>query len=535
MRNLVINPSGEATTYGSWFGSQGDLTYQATDRTALYAEGFVKYVATTLSAGGNWVTFRGNLDPPAQGMYAIADTSGGAACRVSVSAPEATYVSLYVQYMMQNDLTTETTEISYTTLSREFIAGPVSIAANADNWTAIEGSGVDIPTNATHWYPMVMLSGPTANTSPPGTGTFYIDGAFVPDTGDLAAVAYFDGDMLGYHWEGQAHASASATGAPAEGLIQVTFPPQTDEEIARAAISRRRDGDLCVAGDVMINGLTLNYIDSYGVLWVLSDLEGWWTTPDNDVPDIDRGWADGSYETRGRYQARVITMTGSFFPPAPGEVAPARDRLLRAVSLVHQPGWFMTRELDVIKGARVVASGQPSISTVNTVGRTDFSIGLRAPDPLKYSIRNGDPPGYDSMTITTRSQVVLGRTYPRVFNQVYPGANLGPSDAFVTNYGNFNSPPLLTVNGPAPGPCYIINSTTEQTMTVTKPLLAGEVLSIDCGTRQVSLNGGLNKRSYLDLFTDWIELAPGPNRIYFEDAGGSTATLTIEWRSSWIG
>ena len=65
--------------------------------------------------------------------------------------------------------------------------------------------------------------------------------------------------------------------------------------------------------DVQLGELLLNYLDSStGVVWVLSDLQGWWTLPDPEFPDIARGWGDGSYDANGRYTARVLTLEGSF-------------------------------------------------------------------------------------------------------------------------------------------------------------------------------------------------------------------------------
>jgi hypothetical protein len=69
--------------------------------------------------------------------------------------------------------------------------------------------------------------------------------------------------------------------------------------------------------DIVLGDFVFNTIDEYGVTWVITDIEGWWQHPEPDMPDIPRGFGDGSYDVKGRYQARMITLTGSFLTPTP--------------------------------------------------------------------------------------------------------------------------------------------------------------------------------------------------------------------------
>lgn len=298
---------------------------------------------------------------------------------------------------------------------------------------------------------------------------------------------------------------------------------------------------LCLSKDVEIEGLVMNTIDSYGVVWLVSDLEGWWTTPEPEVPDVPRAWFDGSYETRGRYGARTFNLVGSFIPHSPRDVSAARDRLIRAVNLCHAGGWFMTHETlggeRLTKGAKVWLAGQPLITTTGLNGKTDFSIALRAPDSLKHSIKDAVPPGYNSLSLLTTSSQYPERGFPKTYPWKYPEAVFGSTSAIAVNDGNAVTWPILRLAGPTNGAIRIFNSDTQQEFRIKRKLYAGEVLEIDCFTRQVTLNGEGNFRFYLDVDVDWLMLQPGSNKIWFsEEVIGKIRTeLEILWRSSWIG
>jgi hypothetical protein len=73
-----------------------------------------------------------------------------------------------------------------------------------------------------------------------------------------------------------------------------------------------------------------------------------------------------------------------------------------------------------------------------------------------------------------------------------------------------------------------------------------QYLDIDTKTREVKIGeyGSLTPssgsfRGLLEPLVDWIYLAPGKNKIYFNDSGtGSSTTyptLEIYWRSGWVG
>jgi hypothetical protein len=350
--------------------------------------------------------------------------------------------------------------------------------------------------------------------------------------------------------------------------------------------------------DVSIGGLILNTVDENGVVWICTDIEGWWVHPEPEVRDIPRGWGDGSYDVRGRYQARQITLNGVFLVPDPSYVAQARAKLIKETDLVYVGDWLRTDESPV-KASYVRLSGRPEIKTINSRGRTEFSIGLRAADPLKYEWYEGHELGYRSVTILGANSGVSGQD------------GIGQ----VNNTGNAYAPVILEVTGPVTGTATIQNNTTNEAITIigslrgvltptvtnkvltddvatlttsaAHGLLAGDqivvsgvdstfngtytiidvpttvtltyaktntnvvstaasgtvtfgpdILEIDTRDHEVALNGDVvGKRSLIDVLAEWTLLAPGVNEFSFVDDGDATsdASLAIYYRSAWLG
>lgn len=209
---------------------------------------------------------------------------------------------------------------------------------------------------------------------------------------------------------------------------------------------------LKLQANIILGDFIFNTVDEYGVVWVITDIEGWWRHPSADMPDIPRGFGDGSYDVQGRYTARTLSLNGVFLTPDPSLVEAARDRLIAATNLVYKGVWLKTGN-DPIRASFVRLSGDVDINTVNARGRTEFSIGLRAADPIKYSWNDQDPDGYTVVEIPAK-------------NTNNPESGSGT----VVNIGNYGVPCLLEVTGPFVSRGSIFNRTTEQLILLTQSL-----------------------------------------------------------------
>jgi Phage tail protein len=277
---------------------------------------------------------------------------------------------------------------------------------------------------------------------------------------------------------------------------------------------------LKLAEDIILNDFTLNRIDSNGVVWVVQDIEGWWNLPESQVRDIPRGWADGSYDVTGKWLPRNMTLKGSFLPPDPSLVSAARMELLNASALVYDGGWLRVYE-EPQKACFVRLSGRPQIQTVNARGRTDFSIGLRAANPIKYGWNDFLPDGYLLSTIPCKS---VSPAQTGILN--------------LPNEGNWDTTMVIEIDGPIIGPATIENQTTGELILIIAPVDAPSTLTIDTYRQEVDLDGDRDgARAMLDVLTNWMVLAPGDNSIKFEDIGSanSTAVMRVYYRPAFIG
>lgn len=186
-----------------------------------------------------------------------------------------------------------------------------------------------------------------------------------------------------------------------DSTILAASKQELENSIVNAALRKMPTpyiSGLKLQADININGLILNTIDENNVVWVCTDIKNWWTLPESEVPDIGRGLDDGSYNVRGRWKARVITLEGSILPPHPDYIAAARDKLISALSSLVYIGGTLAVDEGPVKVAKVYMIGQPTMDVKNARGRIDFSVQLRAGDPVKYSWNYQATDGYFSST-----------------------------------------------------------------------------------------------------------------------------------------
>lgn len=277
---------------------------------------------------------------------------------------------------------------------------------------------------------------------------------------------------------------------------------------------------LKLKADIVLGELILNTIDSSGVVWIASDIDGWWRLPEVESQDLPRGWGDGSYDAKGRYANRLITLNGSFLTQSPSQVVQARDKLVRAIDLVYKGGYLIVRE-DPDKSSWVRLSGTPSIQNVSARGRTNFSIGLKAVDPIKYELVDNDVNALNEQLVSMGGSVSI------------------------TNQGNTRVPLLieivggLTASPAAPVRISQTSNSPEKVITIVESQGSADRLNIDTYNREVLFNdqgyeAGLGaSRRRLSTLVDWFDLEPGVNSFSFTGTGA--ANCSIQYRSGWIG
>jgi hypothetical protein len=217
---------------------------------------------------------------------------------------------------------------------------------------------------------------------------------------------------------------------------------------------------LKLEGNIVLGDFVFNTIDEDGVVWVITDIDGWWTAPDVSAPNVERGFGDGSYDVRGRYNARSISLEGTILTPRPELIEPARDRLLSALDLVYKGAWLKTGT-NPIRASWVRLSGSVEINTTNSRGKTTFKAQLKAPDPIKYLWNPSDPDGYQTVELLAK-------------NALIPESGV----VSITNLGNYPVPLYFEVSGPIEGPATIFNRTREELIIITQRFRGREAIRV---------------------------------------------------------
>jgi len=543
--NLIVNPSFKTNTTG--WSATGSSTLSRITSDYFYGSSSLQ-VAKAASSNSGAVTSSRILVTQAL-SYAL-----GAYVKIDASQDAGTLVGRVQWY---NSATAGSLISTSNTISLDVIPG--------DDWVRLTGV-FTAPSGALS--ALISVVQPTAGTA---AETFYVD-----------AVLFEQASYLNEYLDEPTQ--ATETRLVDKGLSPVPYPKITG---------------LKLDAGVSLGSLVLNTIDEDGVVWICTDIEGWWNHPESDVQDIPRGYGDGSYDVRGRYQARQLTLNGVFLVPDSSYVAAARSKLIASTDLVYVGDWLRTNE-NPTKASYVRLSGRPEITTVNARGRTEFSIGLRAPDPLKYEWYADNELGYRSVVV--------------------PGKSASPAlsgQGSVVNTGNAYAPVVLEITGPLTGPGVIQNITTNEEITIIESLrgvltravsnkaltsnvatlttssahslLAGDeivvtgvdatfngtytvlaapttvtltyektannvvsaavsptgtitfgpdILEIDTRDHEVALNGdAIGKRNLIDVLAEWTLLAPGTNLFSFIDEGNAntTSSLTVYYRSAWLG
>jgi len=537
--NLVPNPSFKTDTTGWTATGSSTLSRVTTD--AFYGDGCL------------------------QVAKAAASNSGASASSIAASAAVVYTASAYVRVPSGQEDSALNAYVDWYNVSASVIS-TVSAAAtdltSLDGWVRLAVTGT-APTGTVS--AVLRIDQPAAGTA---GQTFLVDAV-------LFEASSFAGQYLDELAQGPENNAMDLA------LKRVPVPHLTGAELN---------------ADVALGPLVFNTVDEYGVVWVITQVEGWWNLPTPTMPNIERGFADGSYDVRGRFESRAITLSGVILPPDRTKLPAARERLLSAANLVYRGDWLRLDE-GPVKACWVRLVGQPTIDTVNPRGRTEFSLQLRASDPVKYEYV---PNNVDGKRVTALP----------VNNKLTPTETI----ATVTNSGNTDVTAVFQVVGPLYGPnASIENLTTGQAMTVvgslrplrtfvvtgratdldgvstltlstarhnvragdevtvsgtgvsgyngtwtvtaitsttvsyytglafestvsslTGALVAGaDVLEIDTYDREVALNGLVEgARSQLDTLTDWTYLKPGPNQVAYYDDNQSPTFIKSYSRDS---
>lgn len=153
-------------------------------------------------------------------------------------------------------------------------------------------------------------------------------------------------------------------------------------------------------------------------------------------------------------------------------------------------------------------------------------VQLAASDPRLYALTEGSEA--DTLPTTEGG---------REFNEVPPitfGAVSTGGLFTCTNDGTVLTWPVIKLTGPVTNP-RITNVTTDETLELELVVASGDYVLLDTDARTVLLNGTASRYSSLAQDSTWWGLQPGDNEVRYEASTTTASTITVTWRSAWLG
>lgn len=263
----------------------------------------------------------------------------------------------------------------------------------------------------------------------------------------------------------------------------------------------RHDTDPVWFGDTQVNNL-LVASQQTGVR--LTAIHGWDDRPDvRDVRELRSG-QDGEYADNLYLGGRTITVEGEVYGSSWVDLQ-ARKRVLAAL---FQPA----------STESVLKVPDPATAAPGTVWSSSGMTGYeRASVRVVEAIQFGD-------TLDPACQVwqvVLRASDPRVYSDVETSTDSGTSGTSartvtVDQGGSYETPPTLTVTGPATSPITVSSSDGETSLGIVGlGMVAGDTLQFDCDERTITLASGYASTR--------LAGALPPTAIWMMQDGGSTA------------
>jgi Phage tail protein len=258
--------------------------------------------------------------------------------------------------------------------------------------------------------------------------------------------------------------------------------------------------------------------DSNGTDWLWMQMQGW-DSPNVVGTVVQRASDHGGWATEQYFTPRTVTLTCQAAAQNQAQRDVARAALQAAIPVNDL--CLLTYNEPIPKQMLVRRASQ-IVETYADLATVQFSCVLIAPDPRKYSavLRT-----YNTNALASLFGTTLAFTLP-----VSMTAGLPPGTVTVTNAGDFETRPVITIGGPISGPSVTLDNARFISFSALT-LGAGDTLVISTDQKFGTLNGSYRAA---DINSWWWVLQPGSHTLTL---GGNTvggATMTIQYQDAWI-
>lgn len=364
--------------------------------------------------------------------------------------------------------------------------------------------------------------------APDLAGPFYYSGASVPVSGQVyrtgtGQYAYqFTVPWNAYAGVWVANWTCSYGGAMWEGAEDFVVTGGTVPALQPAGDIGYWTGSLSYGG----NTVEFGQVDSNGITWLWQGIDGW-DGPDTSGGIIQRSGDHGGWASPQFFAPRTMTLRVTAIAPTQALRDLARALLSQVVPVSDLA--VLAYNEPIPKQAMARRSGKITEKPLTTTDVV-FTVGLAAPDPRKYSQQ------VHSVTTSAAPATGTGLVFPVTFPVTWP-ASPPSGQVAVTNAGNFETRPVITITGPVTSPA-LISLTTGQTVSWTGLVLGvGSTLTVDFNARQAVDQNGTYWPA--DVQSSWWVMAgdaPGgaTTEIELGGAAGTGAQFVCSWQDAYL-
>lgn len=257
---------------------------------------------------------------------------------------------------------------------------------------------------------------------------------------------------------------------------------------------------------------------------VVTNVEGWYGTPDVETNDVTRALMDGVLYGPKVAGGKEMTISGA----AVGD----RDRLMAFRSLLA------ARTAAVVPADLVVEDPWLPDATMATVRATSplsyaplggavgfrYEVTVRAADPHRYAAN------WSQAEITLQGQGTSGREYQRDYPWQY-GSGAIPGVAFLTNQGDVPAPVQALYTGPF-AESFLIGPAGEPGVIRLAPVAAGAQILVNTATLIAQAPGGASRAAYVLPGSAALRVPPA-STVQWTLLSTGTGTVTLYWRSTY--
>lgn len=285
-------------------------------------------------------------------------------------------------------------------------------------------------------------------------------------------------------------------------------------------------------------------VDSNGVEWILTKLDGWSGVPKPRTARTVKPFGLGAFRSRSYLGPRVISVEFVIGAPDPSTLRLVERQIGAWCSDGGRLYQLQVSDPPLIPLTALVELDDQIITLPKTPLAVTCSAHFAAPDPRKW----------DAQWQDRTSQLPVPSTAPGVdfttpgADYTAPGLDYGPGPTFstsqVANYGTAPVGPYFSITGPVAQP-QVTDLVTGWSLSFVGTLLAGDVLTINCddfaqrgqGAHTCVLNGITNAWSQVVRSGDWPSIDPQAFASYQLTSTAPAqvgAILVASVRSAWF-